>query len=58
MSLELRLALQEQRRADLEPRRRRLLGPFTGTRWGRMLASVTKGMRGIGFPPLFGDSVA
>ena len=31
MSLELRLALQEQRSADLEQRLRRLLGPFTGT---------------------------
>jgi ubiquinone/menaquinone biosynthesis C-methylase UbiE len=31
VSLELRLALQEQRSADLEQRLRRLLGPFTGT---------------------------
>jgi ubiquinone/menaquinone biosynthesis C-methylase UbiE len=31
MSLELRLALQEQRSADLAERVRRLLGPFTGT---------------------------
>jgi ubiquinone/menaquinone biosynthesis C-methylase UbiE len=31
VSLELRLALQEQRSADLELRLRRLLGPFTGT---------------------------
>ena len=31
MSLELRLALQEQRSADLEQRLRRLLGPFTST---------------------------
>ncbi len=30
MSLELRLALQEQRSADLAQRIRRLLGPFTG----------------------------
>ena len=30
MSVELRLALQEQRRADLSERVRRLLGPFTG----------------------------
>jgi SAM-dependent methyltransferase len=30
MSVELRLALQEQRSADLEQRVRRLLGPFTG----------------------------
>ncbi|HYI74252.1 MAG TPA: methyltransferase domain-containing protein [Gaiellaceae bacterium] len=30
MSVELRLALQEQRRADLAARLRRLLGPFTG----------------------------
>ena len=31
MSVELRLALQEQRSVDLEQRLRRLLGPFTGT---------------------------
>lgn len=31
MSVELRLALQEQRRADLAQRIRRLLGPFAGT---------------------------
>jgi ubiquinone/menaquinone biosynthesis C-methylase UbiE len=31
VSVELRLALQEQRSADLEQRLRRLLGPFTGT---------------------------
>jgi ubiquinone/menaquinone biosynthesis C-methylase UbiE len=31
LSLELRLALQERRSADLEQRVRRLLGPFTGT---------------------------
>jgi ubiquinone/menaquinone biosynthesis C-methylase UbiE len=31
MSVELRLALQEQRSADLAQRLRRLLGPFTGT---------------------------
>ena len=30
MSVELRLALQEQRSSDLEQRLRRLLGPFTG----------------------------
>ncbi len=30
MSVELRLALQEQRSADLDQRLRRLLGPFTG----------------------------
>jgi SAM-dependent methyltransferase len=30
VSVELRLALQEQRRSDLEQRLRRLLGPFTG----------------------------
>ena len=31
MSVELRLALQERRSADLAQRVRRLLGPFTGT---------------------------
>jgi SAM-dependent methyltransferase len=31
MSVELRLALQEQRRGDLAQRLRRLLGPFSGT---------------------------
>ena len=31
MTLELRLALQEERAADLSDRVRRLLGPFSGT---------------------------
>jgi ubiquinone/menaquinone biosynthesis C-methylase UbiE len=56
MSVNLRLALQEQRAADLEARVRRLLGPFTGTELA-LDSGCGTGALAVALAPLVGKVV-